>query len=253
MSSGISHEWVSFTERDDGVALLRILRSNKKNALTVEMYETLTAALLHAEKSSSLRALVVLGSDGVFCAGNDLEDFLARPPTTEGSAVLRFLSAISTFPKPIVVGVDGPAVGIGTTLLFHCDYVVVTERAKLQMPFTKLGLVPEGASTVLLGGRLGHTKTMELLVLGNAFSGSEAVRLHIANEVAEPEALDARTLAVAAKYAALLPAAVMESKQLLKAPFQAAVAHALQVEGEAFVRRLQTPETQQILKAMLKR
>jgi enoyl-CoA hydratase/carnithine racemase len=253
MSSAIEHEWVRYTEQQDGVAVLRLLRAHKKNALTVEMYEALTEGLRNAAAASTVHALAILGSEGVFCAGNDLEDFLARPPTTESSAVLGFLSAISVFPKPIVVGVDGPAVGIGTTMLLHCDHVVVTERAKLQMPFAKLGLVPEGGSTVLLGGRLGHTQAMELLVLGNAFSGTEAVRLHIASELAAPEVLEARALAVASKYAALLPAAVIESKRLLKAPFQAAVAHALQVEGDAFVRRLQTSETQQILRAMVKR
>jgi enoyl-CoA hydratase/carnithine racemase len=235
----------------EGVSVVRINRPEKKNALTVEMYLALTHALVRAAATDTVRVLVLLGGAGVFSAGNDLADFLARPPTGPESPVMAFLRTLANFPKPIVAAVDGHAVGIGMTMLLHCDHVLVTERAKLQMPFVRLGLVPEGASTVLLA-RLGQAKAAELLLLGQPLLGAQAVDFGLANELVDPSALEARAMQIAAQYAGLLPDALVESKRLMKAPFKAEVDLALAQEGESFVARLGNPETRRILEALLK-
>ncbi len=232
----------SATAHDGAVAVLRFARPAKRNAITVAMYEALTAALHAAIADEAVRAVVFLGADGVFTAGNDLKDFMANPPTGEDSAVFRLLQALVDCPKPLVAGVDGPAVGIGTTMLLHCDLVVASDRARFQMPFVKLGLVPEGASSVLLPGRVGMQRASEWLLLGEPFGAQDAYAAGLVNAVVAPAEVDARAMAYAAALADRPPEAVRLAKALLRDPQRAQVHEALAREGAVFIERLQAPE-----------
>jgi enoyl-CoA hydratase/carnithine racemase len=238
----LSEHITSATAHDGAVAVLRFARPAKRNAITVAMYEALTAALHAAIADEAVRAVVFLGADGVFTAGNDLKDFMANPPTGEDSAVFRLLQALVDCPKPLVAGVDGPAVGIGTTMLLHCDLVVASDRARFQMPFVKLGLVPEGASSVLLPGRVGMQRASEWLLLGEPFSAQEAHAAGLVNAVVAPAEVDARAMAYAAALADRPPEAVRLAKALLRDPQRAQVHEALAREGAVFIERLQAPE-----------
>lgn len=238
----MSEHITSATAHDGAVAVLRFARPAKRNAITVAMYEALTAALHAAIADEAVRAVVFLGADGVFTAGNDLKDFMANPPTGEDSAVFRLLQALVDCPKPLVAGVDGPAVGIGTTMLLHCDLVVASDRARFQMPFVKLGLVPEGASSVLLPGRVGMQRASEWLLLGEPFSAQEAHAAGLVNAVVAPAEVDARAMAYAAALADRPPEAVRLAKALLRDPQRAQVHEALAREGAVFIERLQAPE-----------
>ena len=232
----------SATAHDGAVAVLRFARPAKRNAITVAMYEALTAALHAAIADEAVRAVVFLGADGVFTAGNDLKDFMANPPTGEDRAVFRLLQALVDCPKPLVAGVDGPAVGIGTTMLLHCDLVVASDRARFQMPFVKLGLVPEGASSVLLPGRVGMQRASEWLLLGEPFGAQDAYAAGLVNAVVAPAEVDARAMAYAAALADRPPEAVRLAKALLRDPQRAQVHEALAREGAVFIERLQAPE-----------
>ena len=238
----MSEHITSATAHDGAVAVLRFARPAKRNAITVAMYEALTAALHAAIADEAVRAVVFLGADGVFTAGNDLKDFMANPPTGEDSAVFRLLQALVDCPKPLVAGVDGPAVGIGTTMLLHCDLVVASDRARFQMPFVKLGLVPEGASSVLLPGRVGMQRASEWLLLGEPFSAQDAYAAGLVNAVVAPAEVDARAMAYAAALADRPPEAVRLAKALLRDPQRAQVHEALAREGAVFIERLQAPE-----------
>lgn len=238
----MSEHITSATAHDGAVAVLRFARPAKRNAITVAMYEALTAALHAAIADEAVRAVVFLGADGVFTAGNDLKDFMANPPTGEDSAVFRLLQALVDCPKPLVAGVDGPAVGIGTTMLLHCDLVVASDRARFQMPFVKLGLVPEGASSVLLPGRVGMQRASEWLLLGEPFGAQDAYAAGLVNAVVAPAEVDARAMAYAAALADRPPEAVRLAKALLRDPQRAQVHEALAREGAVFIERLQAPE-----------
>lgn len=236
---------------DAGVLTLTFNRPQKKNAFTGEMYEAATQALLEAEKNDAVRVVVLTGSGGAFTAGNDLKDFLEHPPTGEDSPVFRFLRALAHHSRPIVVGVDGVAVGIGTTLLLHCDYVVASERAVFSMPFINLGLSPEGASSVLLPRVAGLALASELLMFGDPFDAPTALRAGIINQVV-PEASLAE---VVHKRAAALAAKPAESlrltKRLLREPLRATVDEALSREGAHFVQRLGSAEAREAFNAFL--
>ncbi len=238
----MSEHITSATAHDGAVAVLRFARPAKRNAITVAMYEALTEALARAVADEAVRAVVFLGTDGVFTAGNDLHDFMANPPTGEDSAVFRLLQALVDCPKPLVAGVDGAAVGIGTTMLLHCDLVVASTRARFQMPFVKLGLVPEGASSLLLPARVGLQRASEWLLLGEAFTAQDALSAGLLNAVVDPSEVEARALAFASALADRPPEAVRLAKALLRDPHRAAVHAALAREGAVFVERLQAPE-----------
>jgi enoyl-CoA hydratase/carnithine racemase len=223
-------------ETKGAVRIIRLDRPEKKNALTVAMYEDLIRAFDDAKGDDAVRALLVVGHPGVFSAGNDIPDFIQNPPTGEDSAVFRVLTAISTFPKPVVAGVDGPAVGLGTTMLLHFDLVVASTTAKFRMPFVPLGLVPEGASSVLAPLFFGIHRASEWLLLGDVFSAEEASAMGLA------EALASRP-----------PEAVRLAKKLLREPLAAAVAEAISREGKLFIERLRSPEALEALTAFASR
>ncbi len=239
------------TNLEAGVLTLTFNRPQKKNAFTGEMYDAAAHALLDADSNDAVRVVVLTGSAGAFTAGNDLKDFLENPPAGEDSPVFRFLRALAHHSRPVVAGVDGVAVGIGTTLLLHCDYVVASERALFSMPFVNLGLSPEGASSVLLPRVAGMALASELLMFGDPFDAATALRAGIINQVV-PEASLAE---VVQKRAATLAAKPVESlrltKRLLREPLRATVDDALSREGELFVWRLGSAEAREALNAFL--
>ena len=161
-------------ERADGVLTIAFNRPGKKNAITAAMYQTMADALVEAQGDAAVRAILIRGSAGIFSAGNDLEDFMKTPPMGEDAPVFQFLRAISSAEKPVVASVAGPAVGIGTTLLLHCDLVYAADTASFSLPFTQLGLCPEAASSLLLQRVAGYQAAAEKLLLGEAFDAAEA-------------------------------------------------------------------------------
>lgn len=240
-------------ETHGAVRVLRFSRPEKKNALTSQMYEDLVGGLEAAGADEAIRAVALLGTAGVFTAGNDLMDFVANPPGGSDSPVFRFLLAASRFAKPLVAGVDGPAVGLGTTVLLHCDLVVASDRARFVMPFVPLGLVPEFASSLLLPARVGWQRASEWLLLGEAFDAAAAHRAGLVNRVVAPEEVDAAALALAEAVAARPPEAVRLSKALMKAALQPEIDAALAREGEVFVDRLRSDEAIAAMTAFLTR
>ncbi|HEX8823107.1 MAG TPA: enoyl-CoA hydratase [Archangium sp.] len=239
------------TTLDDGVLSLTFNRPQKKNAFTGEMYDAAAWALNDADTNDAVRVVLLTGAGGAFTAGNDLKDFLENPPTGEDSPVFRFLRALAHHSRPVVAGVDGVAVGIGTTLLLHCDYVVATERAVFSMPFVNLGLSPEGASSVLLPRVAGMALASELLMFGEPFDAPTALRAGIINQVV-PEASLAEVIQ---KRAAALAAKPVESlrltKRLLREPLRPTVDEALSREGTLFVQRLGSSEAREAFNAFL--
>jgi enoyl-CoA hydratase/carnithine racemase len=237
------------TEVADSILRIQINRADKKNALTVAMYAELAAALDSAASEPGVRVVLIHGHPQVFTSGNDLADFASPAPAVEDRPVLRFLRAISSAAKPVVAAVDGPAVGVGTTMLLHCDLVYAGEAAWFQLPFVNLGLVPEAGSSLLLPAAVGYQRAAKLLLLGEPFSAAEAHQYGIVTEVvADGETLDAATQA-ARKLAAKPPAAVRLAKSLMKQPTAAAVAKQVQVEVEHFDRQLRSPEAAEAFRA----
>ncbi len=188
----------------NGVATIEIARPEKKNALTMAMYQAMADALAAAGADPAVRAVLITGQPGLFTSGNDIEDFMQRPPQSQDSPVSRFMNALLDSDKPVVAAVTGAAVGIGTTMLLHCDLVYVSDEARLAMPFVSLGLVPEFASSAVIPALIGHPRAAERLLLGDPFSGADAVDCGIANARAagqrsgEPCAANRRALQCAA-------------------------------------------------------
>jgi enoyl-CoA hydratase/carnithine racemase len=241
------------TALEDGVLRVTINRPEKKNALTVAMYASLADALRRAEAEPEVRVLLLHGAGDAFTAGNDLSDFVQNPPTDESSAVFQFLDAISTAAKPVVAAVHGPAVGIGTTLLLHCDLVYATREARLQMPFVTLGLCPEAASSYLLPLFMGPVRAAELLLLGDPFSGEKARNWGLVNEVVSEDRLLDVAMEKARALAARPPASVRLTKAFLRRAHADAVHSTLRDEAEAFLERLQSPEAAEAFTAFFEK
>ncbi|MFP2932067.1 enoyl-CoA hydratase [Pyxidicoccus sp. 3LG] len=241
------------TKLESGVLTLTFNRPEKKNAFTHAMYEAATNALRQAEGNADVRVVLLTGAGGVFTAGNDIGDFMEHPPSGEDSAVFRFLKALADAPKPVLAAVDGPAVGIGTTMLLHCDYVVASERTRFNMPFVQLGLCAEGASSLLLPRMAGMALASELLLFGEPFDAATALRAGLINKVV-PEA---KLLEVATERATTLasrPAeAVRVTKRLIREPLRAEVHATFAREGAEFIQRLQSTEAQEAFMAFMAR
>jgi enoyl-CoA hydratase/carnithine racemase len=226
-------------------------RPEKRNALTLAMYDAVTAALARAASDEAIRCVILTGAPGVFTGGNDLGDFMRNPPSPTDSPVMRFLHAIVEFEKPLIAAVDGPAIGVGTTMLLHCDLVIATERARFTMPFTKLGLVPEAASSLLLPALVGRQRASEWLLLGRPFDGKEAHAAGLVTRLCAPEELDAAAEQLAVELAALPREATILTKRLIRHGMKDAVREALAREGELFIERLSSPETMQAMMAFM--
>lgn len=241
-------------EREQGLLTLRMDREDKKNALTRAMYGALADALDAADEDRSVRAVLITGSETCFTSGNDVADFIQAPPSGLDSEVFRFMKALFDFGKPVVAAVSGPAVGIGTTLLLHCDLVYVARDAKLKMPFVNLGLCPEYGSSLILPRLLGHARAAELLLLGEAFTGEQAAAWGIANEaLADGAATLARAREMAQRFEQLAPSAVAVSKRLMREPGREELRRVIMEEGELFGQRLRTPEAIEALSAFMQR
>ena len=237
----------------NGVATIEIARPEKKNALTQAMYTAMADALVAAQADPAVRAVLITGQPGCFTSGNDLEDFMQRPPQGEESPVARFMQALLACEKPVVAAVTGAAVGIGTTLLLHCDLVYVSDEARLAMPFVSLGLVPEFASSLIIPALMGHARATEKLMLGEPFSGSDAVDCGIANAVLPAAEVVNHARRMAERFNALPPSAVRETKRLMRAPLREQVQRVMAGEGELFRQRLRSPEAMEAFQAFFQK
>jgi enoyl-CoA hydratase/carnithine racemase len=242
---------VTFTV-EDGVATLRLARPEKKNALTLAMYARMAEHLEAAGREPTLRCVLIAGAPGVFCAGNDIEDFMrfAGQGSGLGAPILRFLKALVACERPLVAAVDGPAVGVGTTMLLHCDHILCSERATFATPFIDLGLVPEAASSLVGPMRFGHPRAFELLVMGRRWDAAKALAVGLVNAVV-PD-VEAAGLAAAREIAAKAPQALALSRKLLRGD-PAAILARIDEEAAHFEARLQTPEAMQAFMAFMTR
>jgi enoyl-CoA hydratase/carnithine racemase len=241
------------TETTGGVARIEIARPEKKNAITFAMYQQLAAAIDAANEDNTVRAMLIHGQPDIFTAGNDLEDFLKNPPTNAEAPAFQFMRALGSTEKPVVAAVNGAAVGIGTTLLLHCDLVYSADDAKFSMPFVSLGLCPEFASSMLLPLAAGYHKAAEKLLLSEPISAEEAVEMNIVNRLLPPNEVLDYAKRQAARFALLPPNAVRATKRLLRAGWRSAVEKAILDEGTTFGRLLVSPEAKEAFTAFFER
>jgi enoyl-CoA hydratase/carnithine racemase len=241
----------------DGVATIEIARPEKKNALTVAMYQAMTDALVAAREDAAVRAVLITGQPGIFTSGNDIEDFMKRAPGQGSDAmdspVFRFMRALLECDKPVVAAVTGAAIGIGTTMLLHCDFVYVSDEARLAMPFVALGLVPEFASSLVVPQLMGHRRAAEKLLLGDPFTPEQAVECGIASAVLPAGEVVNHARRVAARFNTLPPGAVREAKQLMRRPQHEQLLQTIRTEGEVFARRLRSPEAMEAFQAFFQK
>ncbi|MBL8329623.1 MAG: enoyl-CoA hydratase [Rubrivivax sp.] len=241
----------------DGVATIEIARPEKKNALTTAMYSAMAEALMAAREDGTVRAVLITGQPGVFTSGNDIEDFMQRPPGQGSDAmdspVFRFMRALLECDKPVVAAVTGAAIGIGTTMLLHCDFVYVSDEARLAMPFVSLGLVPEFASSLLVPQLMGHRRAAEKLLLGDPFTGEQAVECGIANAVLPASEVLPHARRMAERFNSLPPGAIREAKQLMRAPQREQILQVIRSEGELFGKRLRSPEAMEAFQAFFQK
>ncbi|RQY11791.1 enoyl-CoA hydratase [Burkholderia stagnalis] len=240
-------------ERANGVMTITIARPAKKNALTAAMYQTMADALGEAQEDKAVRVILLRGGDGNFSAGNDLEDFLKAPPKDDSAPVFQFLARISSASKPIVAAVPGVAVGVGVTMLLHCDLVYAADTATFSLPFVQLGLCPEAGSSLLLPRLAGHQVAAEKLLLGEAFDALEAHRIGIVNRVLPVAELDAFAAKQAAKLAALPASSLRVTKALLKDTGGAAVPARMAQEAQHFSTMLREPEAREAMAAFFEK
>ncbi len=237
----------------DGVLTLRMNRLDKKNALTQAMYTAMADAILDAGGNAAVRVLLITGDANCFCAGNDLVDFMNSPATPGGTPVERFMKALAAFEKPVVAAVGGVAVGIGVTMLLHCDLVYCGEKTKLNMPFVSLGICPEFASSYILPRLMGHVRAAELLMLGEAFSAQTALQYGLVNALLPNEEVEAKALEKARHLAGLAPKALRVTKMLLKKWSQSMVAESLDFEAGHFIPMLKQPEAIESITAFMQK
>jgi enoyl-CoA hydratase/carnithine racemase len=230
-------------EQIGAVLVLKLDRAEKKNALTQEMYQTLATKINEAAGDFGVRCIVISSEGDSFTAGNDINDFANNPQMDEGSPVFNFLFAIHNFPKPLIAAVHGRAVGIGTTMLMHCDIVTANPNSVFSMPFVSLGLVAEGGSSYLFPRLVGHAKASEILLTGRSFTSDEALQMGLINEISEDH------FGAAMKFANTLaeqpPTAVINTKALLKSGSHEALNQVMRAEGELFRMAMDSDEAQQ--------
>jgi enoyl-CoA hydratase/carnithine racemase len=240
---------------DDGpVCTIRMNRPEKKNALTSAMYDAMAQAIESASGDSAIRCVLIAGAPGVFSAGNDLGDFMKAAMGGEGlgGAVMRFLYALARAERPLVAAVQGVAVGIGTTMMLHCDYAVAAADARFSTPFVALGLVPEAASSLIAPRVMGHRRAFELLVMGKPLSGEEAKVCGLVNAVVPADQVEAEAMKAAQAIAVLPPEGVAISRRLMKGTPDEIVKR-MDEESEAFRGRLKSPEARKAFEAFLTR
>lgn len=237
------------TSIEHGVMTLTFNRAEKKNAFTHESYRELIAALQAAADDPAVRVLLVQGNEQIFSAGNDLRDFADSPPQDRSAPVWGFITAIANFPKPIVAAVCGPAVGVGATMLLHCDLVYLGENAKLMLPFTDLGVCPEAASSLLLPALIGARRAAEVFYFAEPILAAEAVELGLANAVLPVTELQAYARQQAQRLAARPRTAILETKRLMKSGLREAVQAQMELESGVFIELLRSPAAKEAFAA----
>ena len=238
---------------DAGVMTLTFNRADKKNSLTADMYTALADAVEQAERNADVRVLVFQGHEAVFCAGNDIADFLNNPPSTPDAPVFRLLRNIAAFPKPVLAAVAGPAVGIGTTLLFHCDLVYAGDNAAFAMPFVNLGVCPEAASSLLAPQMMGYHRAAEALLLGEPFMAEAALEVGLVNRVLPPTEVNSYVQVQARKLAAKPLSSLLETKRLMKAGQAALAQKQMNEEAASFGRMLTEPAAKEAFSAFMEK
>jgi enoyl-CoA hydratase/carnithine racemase len=240
-------------ERTEHVVSISWNRPEKKNALTQAMYASAAQALNEASTDQTVRAVVLSGTDDCFTAGNDLADFLDNPPTGDDAPVFQFLRAIATFEKPLIAAVNGVAIGVGTTMLLHCDLVVAADSSIFSLPFVKLGLCPEASSSYLLPLLGGHQRAAELLMLGEQFNAQTAKECGIVNRVSAASDYKDLALSLAGQLAKLPPASIRATKTLLKQNHQENINARMKQEADIFGQMLAQPEAIEAMSAFMER
>ncbi|WP_299759867.1 enoyl-CoA hydratase [Ramlibacter sp.] len=235
------------------MATITLNRLARKNSLTAAMYGAMADALTAAQDDASVRVVVLQGHETVFSSGNDIGDFLNQPPAGQDAPVFRFLRGIASFPKPLLAAVCGPAVGIGTTMLLHCDLVYAGDNAAFSMPFVNLGLCPEAASSLLVPQMLGYHRAAEALLLGEPFMAEAALEVGLVNRVVPPMETNGYAQAQARKLAAKPLSALVETKRLMKKGQQQLVLQQMADEGASFGRMLQEPAAKEAFTAFMEK
>ncbi|PAJ74187.1 hypothetical protein CJF42_11915 [Pseudoalteromonas sp. NBT06-2] len=238
---------------NNNIRHIQFNRPKYKNALTEQMYRDLTQFLLEAEEDNLIHVIMLTGDENDFCAGNDINDFINNPPTSTQADVFIFLLTLNRLTKPLIAGVSGSAIGIGTTMLLHCDYIVASEGALFKMPFVSLGCTPEGGSSLILPMLIGQKKSAQLLMLGEGFNESQANEFGIINQICNLGQCLQNTLDVAIKMANQPPAAIQASKHIMKANIVNQIEQTILGEGELFIQRLQSPEAKEALTAFVEK
>lgn len=239
------------THTEAGVMTITLNRPERKNSITAAMYGAMADALATAAQDPVVRVVVLQGNETVFSAGNDIGDFLNKPPAGMDSPVFRFLRGIAAFPKPLLAAVCGPAVGVGTTMLLHCDLVYAGDNAAFSMPFVNLGLCPEAASSLLVPQMLGYHRAAEALLLGEPFMAEAALEVGLVNRVVPPTEASGVAQAVARKLAAKPLTSLVETKRLMKKGQQQLVQQQMDEEGASFGRMLGEPAAKEAFGAFM--
>jgi enoyl-CoA hydratase/carnithine racemase len=241
------------TDIHDRVMTVAFDRPERRNAITAAMYQGVTEALEAAAADASVRVVLLTGSADCFTSGNDVEDFVKHPPQAEDSPVARFLPTIATFAKPIVAAPCGATVGVGVTMLFHCDVVYAGDNAKFQIPFVPLGICPEAGSSLLLPMIAGYQAAAEKLLFGEPFGPDEALRMGFVNRVLPAAEAIGFATERAAKLASLPPSSVRTTKQLLKSAWAEPLARQMREEMGRFRQLLAGPEAREAMSAFLEK
>jgi enoyl-CoA hydratase/carnithine racemase len=241
------------TERSGSILRVQLNRPAKKNAMTMSMYVTLADILNDAAKDEQVHVVLWHGTGDSFCAGNDVEDFLKNPPGPGESPQARLMNAFINFDKPLIAAVQGAAIGGGTTMLTHCDFVYAGETAKFQMPFINLGLVPEFGSSCSVPIRIGHIRAAELILLGLPFDARRAAELGFVTRVVSDQELMFTAMETAQKLAKKAIGALQACKRLMKQSSREQIEQAMKVEGEEFASRVRSAEAREAFKAFLEK
>ena len=241
------------TEKKEGILTIEFNRPDKKNSITAAMYQMLADAIADGEKDPAVRVLLFRGQKEMLSAGNDLEDFMNVQEDVQERPVARFLKHLSTAAKPVIAAVSGMAIGIGVTMLLHCDQIYAASGTRFSMPFAKLGLCPEFGSSKLLVEMIGYPRAVELLFFGEAFSAEQALDMGLINQVLPSEELVPYAYAQAAKLAVLPPSSLRTTKYLMKSRHVDAVTAQMMEENKYFSAMLQAPEAKEAFRAFFEK
>jgi enoyl-CoA hydratase/carnithine racemase len=241
------------TEHSGSVLRVQLNRPTKRNAMTSSMYLTLAGILNEAANDGNTRVVLWHGAGDSFCAGNDIDDFLKHPPGAGESPQARLMEALINFDKPLVAAVQGAAIGGGTTMLLHCDFIYAGESTKFQMPFINLAVVPEFGSSCAVPVRIGHLRAAELILLGSPFDARRAAELGLVTQVLSDKDVLARATETAGKLAAKPASALQASKRLIKQPFREQIKAAMKAENEEFSVQVRSEDAREAFTAFLEK